>query len=77
MKKKRFLHFLKRPVAILAFVFFIAGMLFYWFGYRPVMIREKCSIAAEQMSSKDVFIYEIYYRHCLRSHGIDYQEPKE
>jgi len=62
---------------MLAFVFLIAGTLFYWYGYRPGMVREKCSIAAEKMSDKDLYIYEIYYRHCLRSHGIEYSEPKE
>ncbi len=77
MKKKRFLHFLKRPVAILAFVFLIAGTLFYWYGYRPGMVREKCSLAAEKLSYKDLYIYEISYRHCIRSHGIEYYEPKE
>jgi len=68
---------LKSPFVILAFVFLIAGMLFYWFWYRPGMVREKCSTVAEKMSNKDLYIYEIYYRHCLRTHGIEYQEPKE
>ncbi len=77
MKKKGISYSSKRLFAIFAVLLFIAVTLFYWYGYLPGMVREKCSIAAEQMSSKDVFIYEIYYRHCLRSHGIEYQESKE
>ena len=77
MNKRIYSTILKRPVAILAFVFLIAGTLLYWYGYRPGMVREKCSVAAEQISSNDVFIYEIYNRNCLRSHGIEYLEPKE
>jgi hypothetical protein len=62
---------------MLVFIFFIAGTLLFWYGYRPGMVRKKCSVAAEEMSSKDLFVYEICYRHCLRANGIEYYEPKE
>jgi hypothetical protein len=55
-----------------AFALLIAGGLFYWYEYRPSMVRETCSTFAEKESEKDVFMYEIIYRHCLRKHGIEY-----
>jgi hypothetical protein len=77
MVKKRFFHIMKKPFIMLALFLSIAGMLFYWYEYRPSIVREQCAIAAEKMSSRDLFIYEICYRHCLRSNGIEYYEPKE
>jgi hypothetical protein len=77
MIKRKFLPILKIPSIILALFFLIAGTLFFWYEYRPRMVREECSLAAEKMSSKDLFVYEICYRHCLRSNGIEYYEPKE
>ena len=76
MKKRPSLKILKRP-AILVLVLLVAAGLFYWYEYRPSMIREKCSIAAEKVSDKDEFIYEVVYRHCLRSCGIEYPAWKE
>jgi hypothetical protein len=32
---------------------------------------------AEKRADKDEFIYEVIYRHCLRSHGSEYTELKE
>jgi hypothetical protein len=44
MKKNKFLEVLKVPFIILvAFAFLIAGGLFYWYEYRPSMVRETCS----------------------------------
>jgi len=61
----------------LAFALLIAGGLFFWFGYRPAMVRESCSREALGRADKDPFIYEIVYRHCLRTYGIEYCEQKE
>ncbi len=55
----------------------IGGGLFYWYEYRPSMVRERCSIEAEKRADKDAFLYEIIYRHCLRKHGVEYTEQKE
>jgi hypothetical protein len=77
MKQRRSVNFLKRPLAILVFLFLVAGGLFYWYEYRPSMIRKKCAAAAEKLSNKDEYIYEIVYRHCLRSCGIEYPAKKE
>jgi len=77
MKKRISLKSLKRPAAIFILLLLISGMLFYWYEYRPSIIREKCSVAAEKLSNKDEYVYEIVYRHCLRSHGIEYPEHKE
>ena len=74
MKLRRSSEVLKKPVVILIFALLIAGGLFYWYEYRPRMIRAKCSIEAEKMAAKDEFVYEIIYRHCLRNHGIEYPE---
>jgi len=41
------------------------------------MVRAKCSIEAEKRANKDEYVYEIAYRHCLRSHGIEYTDRKE
>ena len=77
MKERRFSNAMRRPLLILALVFLIAGTLFYWYEYRPSIVREICSAAAEKMSNKDEYVYEIVYCHCLRSHGIEYSERKE
>jgi hypothetical protein len=62
---------------ILFFVLLIAGGLFFWYEYRPSMIRAKCSVEAEKRANKDEYVYEIVYRHCLRTHGIEYTEQKD
>ncbi|MGO9611504.1 MAG: hypothetical protein ACLPX5_00500 [Dissulfurispiraceae bacterium] len=77
MKQKRSFNVLKRPFVILFFALLIAGGFFFWFEYRPSMIREKCTVEAEKRADKDEFIYEIVYRHCLRKQGIEYSEQKE
>jgi hypothetical protein len=59
-------------VIVTAFVFLTGGCLFYWYEYRPAMIRGDCSIFAEKESKKDAFVYEIIYRLCVRKHGIEY-----
>ena len=78
MKKIKSLEVLKVPLLILiVFVFFIAGGLFYWYEYRPSMIREACSEFAEKESGKDLFVYEIIYRHCVRKNGLEYYAPDD
>ncbi len=78
MKQGRFLTLFKRPLAlVVAFTFLTGAGLVYWYGYRPGMVREKCSIEAEKRADNDLFAYEIIYRHCLRTHGIEYFEQKE
>ncbi len=57
--------------------FLAGGSLFFWYEYRPGMVREKCSGEAKKRAENDPFVYEIIYRHCLRTHGIEYFEPKE
>jgi hypothetical protein len=74
---RKFYHSSKIPLILLVLFFLIAGTLFYWYEYRPSIVREQCAMAAEKMSSKDLFVYEICYRHCLRSNGVEYYEPKE
>lgn len=78
MKQRRSLAFVKSPFTVLVVLgLLIAGGLFYWYEYRPSMVRAKCSMEAEKRADKDEFVYEIVYRHCLRSQGIEYTEPKE
>jgi len=77
MKQKRSLEGLIRPLIILIFVLLIAGGLFFWYEYRPSMIRAECSIEAEKRANKDEYVYEIIYRHCLRTHGIEYIDKIE
>lgn len=73
MRKKKFSEHLRiLPLILAVFLFLIGGGLFYWYEYRPAMVREACSEFAEKESEKDIFIYEIVYRHCLRKHGIEY-----
>ncbi|HTR44826.1 MAG TPA: hypothetical protein VMH06_03870 [Thermodesulfovibrionales bacterium] len=55
----------------------IGGGLFFWYEYRPAKARERCSAEAVKRADKDPFVYEIVYRHCLRTHGIEYCEQKE
>ena len=77
MKQRRSLDVFKKPLIILIFILLIAGGFFFWYEYRPSMIRARCSIEAEKMANNDEYVYEIIYRHCLRSHGIEYSEQKE
>lgn len=78
MKRIKFLNFFDRPFAFLiTLVILIGAGLFFWYEYRPAMVREKCSIEAEKRAEKDPFVYEIIYRHCLRRHGIEYFEQEE
>jgi hypothetical protein len=73
MNRKKISPYLNKYLIILIiFIFLIGGGLFYWYEYRPAMVREACSVFAEKESAKDVFVYEIIYRHCLRKHGIEY-----
>ena len=76
MKKNKSFEFFKVPLLILiVFVFAIAGGLFYWYEYRPSTVRELCSEFAENESGKDLFVYEIIYRHCMRKNGLEYRTP--
>jgi len=75
MKKKRGISGLS--VALLVLLVLVLGGAFYWYDYRPSVIRARCSMEAEKRADKDEFIYEVIYRHCLRSHGIEYTEQKE
>jgi hypothetical protein len=76
MKKNKSFEFFKVPLLILiVFVFAIAGGLFYWYEYRPSMVRGLCSEFAEKESGKDLFVYEIIYRHCMRKNGLEYRTP--
>ena len=77
MKWKKATEILKKPYILLIFALLIAEGLFFWFEYRPRVVRAKCSIEAEKMAAKDEFVYEIIYRHCLRNHGIEYPEQRE
>ena len=73
MKQKKIKVSLKISLLSLAVFLIIIGTgLFYWYEYRPAKVRETCSSFAEKESEKDVFLYEIVYRHCLRKHGIEY-----
>ena len=78
MNQKRFLEVLKIPfVSLIALAFLIAGGLFFWYEYRPCIVRETCSKLAKKAADKDLFVYEIIYRHCLRTNGIEYNESEE
>jgi hypothetical protein len=78
MKKKRYLEVLKVPLIILiASVILTSGGLFYWYEYRPSLVREACSEFAEKESGKDLFVYEIIYRHCIRKNRLEYLTPDD
>jgi len=78
MKKNRSLEVLKVPLIILiASVILISGGLFYWYEYRPSLVREACSEFAEKESGRDLFVYEIIYRHCMRKNGLEYRTPDD
>jgi hypothetical protein len=78
MKKNKSLEVLKVPLIILiVFVFSVAGGLFYWYEYRPSMVRKLCSEFAEKESGKDLFVYEIIYRHCMRKNGLECGKPDD
>jgi hypothetical protein len=78
MKKNKSLDVLKVPLVILIFlVFSVAGGLFYWYEYRPSMVRGLCSEFAEKESGRDLFVYEIIYRHCMRKNGIECGKPDD
>ncbi len=77
-KQRNLLAVFDRPFALLITLAFLIGAgLFFWYEYWPGMVREKCSMEAEKRADKDLFVYEIIYRHCLRTHGIEYFEQKE
>jgi hypothetical protein len=78
VKKTKPLEILKVPLIILiVFIFSVAGGLFYWYEYRPSMVRELCSEFAEKESGKDLFVYEIIYRLCMRKNGIECGKPDD
>jgi predicted small metal-binding protein len=77
MKQRKTVEFLKRPLVILVLALLVAGCLFLWYEYRPSRIRANCSLEAEKRADNDEYVYEIIYRHCLRTHGIEYPEQKE
>ncbi len=66
MKQKKNPAIFDRPLTLLVTIaLLIGGGLFFWYEYRPGIVREKCSIEAEKRADKDPFVYEIIYRHCL------------
>jgi hypothetical protein len=78
MKNNKSLEVLKIPLIILiVFLLSVAGGLFYWYEYRPSMVRGLCSEFAEKESGKDLFVYEIIYRHCMRKNGLEYGKPDD
>jgi hypothetical protein len=78
MKQKRYSEAFKIQFAVLIiFVFLIVGGWFYWYEYRPSMVRETCSKMAEKQADNDLFIYELIYRHCLRQNGMEYDKSEE
>ena len=78
MKQKRYLEVFKIPlIMLIIFAFLIVVGWFYWYEYRPSMVREACSNFAEKEADKDMFIYEIIYRHCLRKKGMEYNKSEE
>lgn len=64
-------------VVLVGLLLLLVGGAFYWYEYRPSKIRAQCSREAEKRAGGDVVVYEIIYRHCLRTHGIEYIEQKE
>ncbi|MCL5023506.1 MAG: hypothetical protein M1497_09105 [Nitrospirae bacterium] len=64
-------------IALAVLVLLLAGGWFFWFQYRPSMVRARCAAEAEKRADKDEFVYEIIYRHCLRKCGIEYTGQKE
>jgi hypothetical protein len=78
MKQKRYLEAFKIQLTVLIiFAFLIVGGWFYWYEYRPSMVRATCSELAEKEADKDLFVYEIIYRHCLRINGMECNELEE
>jgi len=78
MKKNKALEGLKAPLIIfIACAVLIGGGLFYWYEYRPGMVRKACSEFAEKESGRDLFVYEIIYRHCVRKNGMEYFTPDD
>jgi hypothetical protein len=78
LKQRRSLALFKRPFGrLIVLALLIGAGLFFWYEYWPSVVREKCSMEAEKRADKDPFVYEIIYRHCLRTHGIEYCEQKE
>jgi hypothetical protein len=78
MKKNKSSEFFKAPLLILILIVLsIAGGLFYWYEHRPSMVREICSEFAEKESGKDLFVYEIIYRHCIRKNGLEPYTPDD
>jgi len=78
MKKNISLEVLKIAFIILiASAILASGGLFYWYEYRPALVREGCSEFAEKESGKDLFVYEIIYRHCMRKNGLEYYSPDD
>jgi len=77
MKQRKPAEVLKKPIVVLIFALLVGGGLFFWYEYRPGVVRAQCSIEAEKRADKDEYVYEIIYRHCLRMHGIEYPEQKD
>jgi len=78
LEQKRYLEALKIQITVLIILaFLILGGWFYWYEYRPSMIRETCAELAEREADKDLFVYEIIYRHCLRKNGIEHNKSEE
>ena len=78
MKQKKYFELFRwQYIMLVVIALLIAGGLFFWYEYRPSLIRAKCSVEAEKRADKDEYVYEIVYRHCLRTHGIEYYEQRE
>jgi hypothetical protein len=75
MKTTKSLSFLGKPSTIfMTIAILMAAALFFWYEYRPSVARQQCSVEAIKRADNDSFIYEVIYRHCLRTHGIEYSE---
>ena len=78
MQQKKYLEAFKIQITLLIiFAVLSVGGWFYWYEYRPSMIRATCSNLAEKEADKDLFIYEIIYRHCLRKNGMECNESED
>ena len=78
MKQKKYFELFRwQYIMLVVIALLIAGGLFFWYEYRPSLIRATCSMEAEKRADKDEYVYEIIYRHCLRKHGIEYVEQRE
>lgn len=60
---------------ILAVVVIVLGVAFYWYEYRPTVIRKECNILAIEEADSGPSIhrdekYKVEYEKCLNSKGL-------